>query len=392
MKLFLRIALLALLIASALQATRAGEKANGGLSTSFSFSPRVSLESIRQQGHVRLAVIEGSLSYFYYQGNPSGFEYDLLNRYANDLDVSLIPTIVRSAAEAALLLASRRADVAVLPAEIERIEGTVRVRSYLRSGLRGSESEPSLPETGALFVRDDSKELVASLNDYLTRSARDGTVKILFERYFVDNRRFGVTTAGGENVPGAAGTCPFAPLIVKHAATAGFDWRLVAALISEESTFDAEAVSPKGATGLMQLMPETAREVGQQDFSGPEANIRAGVQYLKRLWTTFAEAREEARIAIVLAAYLVGPGHVFDAQRIARDLGLDPNRWTGGVEDVLPLLEDPDFFKETRFGYAQGKHAVEYVNRVLDRFDLYKRDLPPESPATASADRSGAPA
>ncbi len=393
MKLFLRIALLALLFASVWQAANFSRRKPGDSSdSSFSSFPRMPLESIRQRGELRLAVLEGSLSYFYYQGDPSGFEYDLLSRFASDLNVSLVPMAVRSPAEGALLLVSRRADLAVLPTELEQFNGASRIGPYLRPGLRENDLDSSLPETGALFVRDDSKELTASLTDYLIRSATDGTIKILFERYFVYNRQFSEAVTDAKSSGRMPGMLPFGPLIAKHAATAGFDWRLVAALIGEESTFDADAVSPKGAIGLMQLMPEVAREVGLRNSADPEANIRAGVQHLKHLWKMFADTRGEGKLELVLAAYLVGPGHILDAQRLARDLGLDPDQWAGGLEDVLPLLEKPRFYKETRFGFARGQDAVEYVNRVLGRYDFYKRLLPPQMPATANAERSDKPA
>lgn len=387
MKLFLRLALFALLVAAALRVVGNGR---AGESSDFvAFPPPVPLDSIHQRGEIRLAVIEGSLSYFYYQGNPSGFEYDLLSRYASNLNVKLCPELVRSPGEAALLLASRRADVAVLPADVKPTEGFVRIGAYLRSELRGNDEGMDLPETGALFVRDDSKELVASLTEFLGRSGIDGTVKILFERYFVFNERFTVTTADGSVIPATDGMGRYGQLIAKHALPAGFDWRLIAALIHEESTFEVAAVSPKGASGLMQLMPEVAREAGLSDrLLDPEANIRVGVQYLRRLSEMFDKAQEEERIAIVLAAYLLGPGHVLDAQRLARDLGLDPNRWVGGMEDVLPLLEKPDFFDKTRFGFAQGRHAVGYVNRILERYEQYKRHLTPGGPETALTEES----
>jgi membrane-bound lytic murein transglycosylase MltF len=64
---------------------------------------------------------------------------------------------------------------------------------------------------------------------------------------------------------------------------------------------------------------------------------------------------------------------VFDAQDLARERRLDPQTWHGNVETLMPLLEDGNV--RLRAGYARGRLAVEYVNRILDRYDGYRRHL-----------------
>jgi membrane-bound lytic murein transglycosylase F len=185
----------------------------------------------------------------------------------------------------------------------------------------------------------------------------------------------------------------YARLIAKQAESAGLDWRLVAALISEESSFQEGAVSAAGARGLMQLMPGAAAEVGVANISRPESNIRAGVLYLSRLSDQYPEACAADRSALALASYMLGPGHVADARGLARDLGLDPHAWRRGLEETLPLLEDDRFHRRTRLGYARGRHAVNYVNRILSRYELYRRHLerkPAEARATVERDGGSA--
>ena len=82
---------------------------------------------------------------------------------------------------------------------------------------------------------------------------------------------------------------------------------LVYGVIQAESGFKADAVSNKGAVGLMQLMPETAQELGA-DPSVPEQNIQAGTQYLGWLVNRYKSKRDPLRFAI--AAYNAGPGNV----------------------------------------------------------------------------------
>jgi soluble lytic murein transglycosylase-like protein len=94
----------------------------------------------------------------------------------------------------------------------------------------------------------------------------------------------------------------FDPLIWRHSSQQGVRPDLVRAVIQVESAFNPRAVSPKGAMGLMQLMPATAARFGVLDAFNPAENIRAGVGYLKQLLV-----RYENNEQLALAAYNAGP-------------------------------------------------------------------------------------
>lgn len=172
------------------------------------------------------------------------------------------------------------------------------------------------------------------------------------------------------------GLSPYDRWIVSYAQEAGLDWELVAAVIAEESGFDASAVSDRGAVGLMQVRPVAAAQVGEENFADPESNIRTGVRYLRYLHSIFTDVVPAERLAFVLAAYNMGPLHVRDAQQLAQQLGFDPRRWHGHVERVLPLLEMESFYRHLAGGFARGKTTQAYVRRVLERYEALVRRPP----------------
>lgn len=98
---------------------------------------------------------------------------------------------------------------------------------------------------------------------------------------------------------------PYASEIASAAREAGLDPALVHALIHVESAYRADAVSEKGALGLMQLMPETARRFGVRDATEPRANLKAGTRYLRALLDQF-----DQRADLALAAYNAGEGAI----------------------------------------------------------------------------------
>jgi len=236
-------------------------------------------------------------------------------------------------------------------------------------------------------VRPGQTQLLQAINTYLERVSRSGLKKILFEKYFASASLLRNVTYESEGTLTAMKRLSrYDRLIARHAEEAGFDWRLVAALIFEESRFDHTRVSDAGAYGLMQIMPFTARLVGTKNYSDPRGNIETGVKYLRSLFQRFQRGRPQDRLALTLASYVMGVGHVEDAQRIARLLGYDPDCWSESMEKVLPLLENSKYYTKTLFGSAQGREAVRYANAILKRYHVYSqyvaRDLPPAEART----------
>jgi soluble lytic murein transglycosylase-like protein len=124
---------------------------------------------------------------------------------------------------------------------------------------------------------------------------------------------------GASKTSGAlpAGTSParadYDAIIEKHASEYRMDPALIRSMIATESGFNQNAVSPKGAQGLMQLMPYTAYRLGVSDPFDPEENILGGIKYMRYLLDTFAESPDSLKLS--LAAYNAGENLV---QRLGR--------------------------------------------------------------------------
>ncbi len=100
-------------------------------------------------------------------------------------------------------------------------------------------------------------------------------------------------------------------IVTKAAELLGVEKSLIKAVIEQESGFNAEAVSPKGAQGLMQLMPSTAESLGVTDAFDPFQNVFGGTKYLKQMID-----RYNGNLSLALAAYNAGPGRVDEAEGI----------------------------------------------------------------------------
>jgi soluble lytic murein transglycosylase-like protein len=119
------------------------------------------------------------------------------------------------------------------------------------------------------------------------------------------------------------------PRIDRYAKQAGLDPRLVRAVVQVESGYNSRALSNKGAMGLMQLMPGTARQFSVSDAYDPDQNLRAGTSYLRSLLDSF-----QGRLEHALAGYNAGPGAV------AKYRGVPPYRETKDyLERVLGLYK-----------------------------------------------------
>lgn len=150
----------------------------------------------------------------------------------------------------------------------------------------------------------------------------------------------------------------------------GLDWRLLAAIGYQESKWKPDAVSYTGVRGIMMLTSITATAMGIQDRENPTQSILGGARYIEMLLKQLPDSIEEPdRSWMALAAYNQGMGHLLDARQLTEKNGNDPNRWVD-VRNTLPLLTRARWYSQTRYGYARGREAVNYVANVRSYYDL----------------------
>ncbi|MBB5021935.1 membrane-bound lytic murein transglycosylase MltF [Desulfurispira natronophila] len=156
------------------------------------------------------------------------------------------------------------------------------------------------------------------------------------------------------------------------------DWRLLAAQAYQESHWNPAARSPTGVRGIMMLTLRTAGDLGISSRLNAAQSIDGGARYLASLHGRLPESvTEPDRTWQALAAYNVGMGHLYDARGLARELGYNPDLWSD-MQEVLPLLAQPEFYRDLRFGRARGQEPVEYVTRIRNYYAVLLRVLEAE--------------
>jgi len=225
----------------------------------------------------------------------------------------------------------------------------------------------------ALHPRSDSLKKVIDL--WITSHQKTRHYAILYNKYF-QNRHAYRNIHSEDYTLGSGKISRFDEVIKKESERIGWDWRLMASVIFQESRFNPRAVSWAGAFGLMQLMPGTARNYGITRDSPPEDQIRAGASFIKWLDDRFVDEIPDPgeRIKFVLASYNIGLGHIQDARRLAEKYNANPNLWHGGVETWLLKKADPDYYTDpvVKYGYARGIETYNFVMQIMGRYQHYK--------------------
>jgi membrane-bound lytic murein transglycosylase F len=233
------------------------------------------------------------------------------------------------------------------------------------------------PPVGLVWAtRRGAVELHAALNEWIAAGQGSQLFNSVYRKYYIDRGGYREREES-EYLTGATGRLSqYDDIILRNAQAVGWDWRLLASVMFQESRFDPRARSWAGAMGLLQLMPATAREVGVTDPWDPADNVAGGARYFQWLENQWVNdiADPDQRLRFILASYNVGRGHVQDAQRLAEAHGDDPQDWDRVSHWLLQKSRREVFTHPVvRFGYARGLEPVTYVQKILYRYRHYQQ-------------------
>ena len=240
-------------------------------------------------------------------------------------------------------------------------------------------------------VRKNSEDLLVSVNNWIERFEKEKLYTVLYNKYFNDEKN--IDFGFNEDATLQQGMIShYDAIIQRYAKNINWDWRLVAAIIHQESKFNPNARSWCGAQGLMQLMPGTARQVGvgAGEVYNPDRNINGGTNYLKYLEKTWSGITDfTQRVKFILASYNAGPGHVMDAARLAEKNGYPKEKWDGSVEYFMLYKSNPKFYNDpvVKYGYCRGQEPFNYVRKIVKKYFDYQSKINLNTASSATAFR-----
>lgn len=234
----------------------------------------------------------------------------------------------------------------------------------------------SFPQKIAWAVRKDQKRLRDTINTWLNQFYKTLDAKVLYNKYFKNISHNWYRKKSEYNSYGGGKLSPYDQTIREEAKKLGWDWRLLASLIYQESEFKPDVASWVGAVGLMQMMPDVLEKYGITDESPPQDHIKAGVKYIKYLERQIPPEVTDSiqRIKFTLAAYNTGVGHVLDARRLAEKYGKNPNIWDDNVDYFILHLSEKKYYNDpvVYYGYVRGWETYNFVREIFDRYQIYK--------------------
>ncbi|SFT35582.1 membrane-bound lytic murein transglycosylase F [Lishizhenia tianjinensis] len=232
----------------------------------------------------------------------------------------------------------------------------------------------SVKQQIAFGMRKSSKVLLHEFNRWLKDFMKTSTFSYIKHKY-LDISQFSSKAQHEFSSLGGGKISKYDKLFKEIAADYNWDWRLLAALVYQESKFKTGQKSWAGAYGLMQFMPGVGPSYGVYPNSSPETQIRGGMKKLYKNygdWHMITDSIQ--RIKFTLATYNAGLAHIQDAQRLATKYGKNPNVWDDNVEIIALNLNNPKYYKDelVRSGYLRGSETYNYVREIFTRFNEYE--------------------
>jgi len=211
----------------------------------------------------------------------------------------------------------------------------------------------------AWVIRKGSPKLKAELNAFIAKYPEGSAARNVLLASYLKNTKFAKASTSPEE---RARMEKLRSLFQKYGDKYGMDYLLMAAQGYQESTLKQEVKSQVGAIGVMQVMPATGKQMNVGDVTQIEANIHAGVKFIRFMMDQYYG--NEPNITplnkglFTFAAYNAGPGRIAQLRKLAAARGLDPNVWFNNVEVVT--------------SEKVGRETVTYVSNIYKYYLGYK--------------------
>ena len=255
-----------------------------------------------------------------------------LKKSGIDIDIKLLPNITTD--EIIRMVSEKKIKYTIADSNIALLNR--RYYPEIKIGMAIQEEE-SL----GWAVKKENKKLCEQINLFFDKAQDTGILGKIYERYYGRMEVFDYFDLKKFHERITTRLPRYKEFIIRESKKYGFDWRMIAAVVYQESHFNARAKSRTGVRGLMQY--KKFKEIDNQ----------------------------HQRLLFSLASYNVGYGHVRDAQKIAEAQGLDKNKWKS-LKQTLPLLSERKYYKKTTHGYARGREPVKYIENILIYYDILK--------------------
>lgn len=306
------------------------------------------------RGTVRCVIaIDGSSPVMHY---PVGYNYELLRKFIGQIGKK--PEIFLGGREYLDSLKDGTVDIVVM--------------HYADSALVSEEFLSSIPaaDSSSWVTSAGRTEEIRTINTWLSHYFTTGEHTSDLKRFSPSYEPYRRASTGWRFYS----LSPYDELIGKYAASIGWDRLMLTALVWQESKFRIEVRSPRGAVGLMQLMPRTASHFEAEDLLDPEENLSTAVKLIARLQKLFrdnADSQEEL-IKFTLAAYNAGEGRIRDCILYAASIGAPHRTWDDIVAVIPDMREDSILESETvKLGKFKGYETINYVSSVMSLYNAF---------------------
>ena len=288
-------------------------------------------------------------------GLEAGFHYELMQQFAIDNNCNI------------RIISAKKGENYQDSLKNGRIDILITHKSDSLTGIRPSRQI----DEGAIWAVKSSKDReLRQINNWISHTILTGEYQKLKSRFNhrYDPIRYAETGRTTKTLS------PYDDILKKYADELGWDWRMLAAVVYQESKFAINSHSYRGAQGLMQVMPRTGEYYGVDDLLDPETNISAGVSHLKRLQNLYRKESlgHDELIKFTLATYNAGEGRIGDCRSLAAANQIDSTRWSEVIK-VIPLMREDSILENpaVRHGKFHGLETMEYVEKIMEIYKAF---------------------